>query len=251
MTSRTELVDFLDELLAPDVSLDDASNNGLQVAGTDTVRRIVFGVDACLALFEAAANADFVVVHHGLSWGGGIERATGVTGDRLRSLFVHGVSLYASHLPLDRHPDVGHNAVIARELGIRDKVPFFPYHGTTIGWSGDLPEARSVANIAEALGTVLGANARGIGDTERPVRRLGIVSGGGADAVEICRKEGVECLITGEFTHRHHHLAAETDTPVIVGGHYATETPGLREVMARVEKAFDVDCQFIDLPTGL
>lgn len=253
MVSCSELVQYLDALLNPESGIDDPSNNGLQVQGTDAVRRAVFGVDACRALFEVAVDADaaFVFVHHGLSWGGGIRTATGVPGERLRLLLANGVSLYASHLPLDMHAEVGHNAVMARELQLGELRPFFKYHGTTIGWAGTLPQPSTPAAVAARLTDLLGGAAKTVGEADRQIHRLGIVSGGGADAVEDCAEAGIDCLVTGEFTHQHYHTALEANVPVVVGGHYATETPGIREVMARVQEQFGVDCAFVDLPTGL
>lgn len=253
MISRSQLVTYLDELLNPGGTIEDPSNNGLQVEGFDELNRVVFGVDACQALFDAAAdrNADFVFVHHGLSWGGGIRAVTDVVARRLRTLLSNGVSLYASHLPLDMHPEVGHNAVLAHELGLDQRRAFFPYHGTKIGWAGVLPKAAPVAEIAERIAEVAGGTPDIVGGADREVLNVGIVSGGGADAIDCCKAASVDCLVTGEFTHQHYHAALEADIPVIVGGHYATETPGVKAVMSRVQSLFDVQCEFIDLPTGL
>lgn len=253
MISRSQLVTYLDELLIPDGAVEDPSNNGLQVEGLEEVNRIIFGVDACQALFDAAADgdADFVFVHHGLSWGGGIQAVAGGVARRLRTLLANGASLYASHLPLDMHPEVGHNAVLAHELGLEQLRAFFPYHGTKIGWAGALSDAAPVAEIAGRIAEFAGCEPTIVGAADRPIVNVGIVSGGGADAVEYCAAAGVDCLVTGEFTHQHYHPAVEADIPVIVGGHYATETPGVKAVMSRVESLFDVQCEFIDLPTGL
>ena len=182
MISRSQLVTYLDELLNPEGAIEDPSNNGLQVEGVDGLNRIIFGVDACQALFDAAAdaNADFIFVHHGLSWGGGIQAVTGGVARRLRTLLANGVSLYASHLPLDMHPEVGHNAVLANELGLEQRRAFFPYHGTKIGWSGALVEAATVAEIAGRIAEVAGCEPMIVGAADRPVINVGIVSGGGA-----------------------------------------------------------------------
>lgn len=253
MISRSQLVTYLEELLTPEGGIEDPSNNGLQVEGLDEVKRIVFGVDACQALFDAAAdrNADFVFVHHGLSWGGGIQAITAGVARRLRTLLSNGVSLYASHLPLDMHPEVGHNAVLAQELGLEQRRAFFPYHGTKIGWAGALAEATPVAEIAGHIAEFAGGTPVIVGAADRPVATVGIVSGGGADAVDCCSTAGVDCLVTGELTHQHYHAAVEADVPVIVGGHYATETPGVKAVMSRIQSLFDVQCEFVDLPTAL
>lgn len=254
MIPRDSLVEALDDLLQPENgSVDDVSNNGLQVEGMSEVRRAVFGVDACRDLFERAVaeSADFVFVHHGLSWGGGLKRLTGMTAGRLRPLFENGISLYASHLPLDMHPELGHNAVMARELGIQHPEPFFRYGETEIGWGGDLPEAAAVRELAERLDEMLDTDSYLVGDPETPISRVGIVSGGGADAVSECAEAGYGCLITGEMKHSEYHTASELDVCVVAGGHYCTEMPGVKAVMEWVEENFDVECSFVDLPTGL
>lgn len=121
MIQLSEITAYLDELLAVDSVPGDVSNNGLQVEAANEVGSAIFGVDACQALFDAAVaqNADFIFVHHGLSWGGEPRRFTGITGTRLGTLFAEGINLYAVHLPLDAHPEIGHNALLADMIGLR------------------------------------------------------------------------------------------------------------------------------------
>ncbi len=253
MVKRDELTGFLDALLAPPPELSDKSNNGLQVEGAAEVRRVVFGVDACLALFEhaVAESAQYVFVHHGISWGGGLRRLTGMTAARLRVLFQNDVSLYASHLPLDRHPEVGHNAAIAHRLGLEGTEPFFMYDGAPIGFHGRLAESSGIEAFADRVGSALHCEVRTYGRAAGAVRRVGVVSGGAADAVEEARRLGLEVLVTGEVEHAHVHLIAESGVTVLAAGHYRSECPGVEAVMARVADAFDVECLFADLPTGL
>lgn len=253
MATRDELAGWLDELLMPNGVVEDVSNNGLQVEGAAEVERAVFGVDGCLALFEAAVDldADFVFVHHGLSWGGGIRWLTGPTAARVRTLLANGISLYASHLPLDMHPAIGHNAEIAKALGLTDRQPFFAYQGIHIGYSGTVANSATIAGIADSLGAFLGCSPAIVGDAEAQVRRVGIVSGGAPEAVEACPPSRVDCLVTGEFDHQHVHAARELGIPVVAGGHYATETPGVKAVMSRVKESFEIACEFVDMPTGL
>ena len=251
---RAEVTAYLDKLLMPPGAVDDASNNGLQVEGRDMVNRVVFGVDASLALFEAAAAAaaDLVVVHHGISWGGGLKRLTGIEAGRLRVLFAAELSLYACHLPLDGHPEVGNNAVIARLLGLPDAVPFAAYGGLEIGRSGRLPEPLFLSVFASRVEEALKAEAvQVLPFGPRTVSRVGIVSGGGADALGDCAALGLDCLLTGEVLHQHVHPAREMGISVIAAGHYRTETTGIRAVMERVEQDLGLECRFVDLPTGL
>ncbi|MCF7854792.1 MAG: Nif3-like dinuclear metal center hexameric protein, partial [Candidatus Pacebacteria bacterium] len=229
MINRNELVTFLDDFLLTPCPCKDASNNGLQVEGGDDVERIVFGVDACLELFEKAveADADAVVVHHGLSWNDSLKYLTGLNAARVGLLLRNEVSLYAAHLPLDMHPRVGHNAVIAERLAISNREPFFKYGDSEIGWRGELATEmkldRLVAEVDRVLKTV--SSVTSFGPTT--IRRVGIVSGGAPDALECCAAEGLDCLITGEMDHTHYHTAKELGVNVIAAGHYRSEVPGL------------------------
>lgn len=254
MIDRDTLAEALDELLEPeDGPVEDVSNNGLQVEGGEHVERIIFGVDACRGLFDAAVerDADCIFVHHGLSWGGGLKRLTGMTAGRVRPLFENGISLYASHLPLDMHPEVGHNAVLARALEVQGPEPFFDYHGVRIGFGGELAESLPARDLSGRLDQFLGSESLIVGDPTRQIGSVGIVSGGGADAVSECAQVGYDCLITGEMKHSEYHTARELDVCVIAAGHYRTETPGVRAVMQWCERRFEVECEFVDLPTGL
>ena len=254
MLERDALVDWLDNLLRPeDGPIDDASNNGLQVEGKPEVERVVGGVDACRQLFERAAaeRADFVLVHHGLSWGGGLKRLTGLAAGRVRTLFAHEISLYASHLPLDMHPKIGHNAVLARKLDIEAPEPFFPYNGREIGFAGDLPEVMSAGKLGQRVDDLLGGSCTLVGERKAEIQRVGVVSGGGADAVSECPGAGCDCLITGEMKHSEFHTAAELGVCVIAAGHYRTEMVGVKALLERMRAELPVESSFISLPTQL
>ncbi|MBT3378953.1 MAG: Nif3-like dinuclear metal center hexameric protein [Lentisphaerae bacterium] len=253
MTRRDDLVSWLDALLAPEGACQDSSNNGLQVTGADEVKRIVFGVDACLGLFLEAVerDADFVVVHHGLSWGPGIRYFTGQIADRLRVLFANGTSLYASHLPLDAHPEVGNNAVIAAKMGLVSPRAFARYGGIEIGWEAELAEPETRTGFAERVNLTLGAAATVLPAGPETVRRVGVVSGGAADMVAECSERGIDTLVTGELGHMHVHPAREYGVNVIAAGHYRTEVFGVQALMERVRTGFPgIVCEFVELPTG-
>lgn len=253
MITRRDLVTYLDELLRPPPALQDSSRNGLQVEGTDAIHRVAFGVDASLALFQAAAewDAQAIVVHHGLFWREGYTRVVGAEATRLRVLLGTGMNLYASHIPLDCHPRVGHNAVIAERLGLSDREAFGTYGGIAIGWRGRLPQPLPLEALADRVGAALETTCHilAVGHTG-PVRTVGIVSGGGADLVSQCPAAGVECLVTGEITHQAFHPAREAATPIIAAGHYATEVWGLHALATELPQTLAVECRFLDLPTG-
>jgi len=254
MARLNELVKWLDDRLALAAIPDDDSNNGLQVEAGGDVRKAVFGVDATQALIERAAEvgADFIFVHHGLSWGNGFRRLQGLDARRVGALFRAGISLYAAHLPLDAHPQVGHNACIARLLGLARTRHFARYHGADIGVAGELAPTRRAGDLARILADGIGGGQTIYGEPDRELRTVGVISGGaGPQGILAAAAEGLDALVTGEVTHTAYHMVAETGLTVIAAGHYASETPGVHAVMAEVAGRFAIQAQFIDLPTGL
>lgn len=247
------LVDFLDDYLRLRDFTEDVSNNGLQVEGSPEVSRAVFGVDACQMLFDRAAeiSADFIFVHHGLSWGSNPKVLTGIEALRFGSLFRQRQSLYAAHLPLDAHPLSGNNAQLAKLLKLHKLEAFFRYDGCFIGWRGKLSAEREAAEIAAELEAHFpGAPIKLLGAGK--VKKVAVVSGGGGVSSVVQAHEcGADLLVTGEMEHIMYHVALEYNLPVISLGHYASETVGPRAMMEVVRAKFGIDCSFIDLPTGL
>jgi dinuclear metal center protein, YbgI family len=256
MPTINEVSAYLNEILNLKAFGNDCSNNGLQFEGSQNVTKAVFGVDACAGLFmdAADADADFIFVHHGLSWGGSLKRITGVDAERIAILAANNISLYAAHLPLDANPDFGHNALIARQLELDKVEPFGSYDGYKIGFAGNLRRMRKVEDVAEYLNENLPSECdlSIIGEASRKVKKIGVISGGGAFPALFSemRAEGVECLVTGEFTHESYHYALETGIPVIALGHYRSEIPGVLAVKELVEEKFGIPCAFTDIPTG-
>ena len=250
-----ELTSFLDETLKLGDFPNDYSNNGIQVEGESEVTRAVFAVDACLESIEYAEDtkADLLFVHHGISWGTGFRRLTGMTAKRLRVLFNSGITLYAAHLPLDAHPTLGNNACISRVLGLKNLTPFFELNGASVGFSGTLSRACTAETLAGKLKAASGsAECDFYGDPEGRFKRIAVVSGSvGESVLQQAAECGVELLVTGEIGHQHYHPARELGLNVLAAGHYATETFGPRAVMAEVAKRFDVEVEFADFPTGM
>lgn len=247
---RDELVSYLNKRLNLNGFAGDVSNNGLQVAGAEDITKIIVGVDGCMALFQKAvqAQAQFIIVHHGISWGSEPRRFTGITAERLKLLFQHNISLYACHLPLDAHPELGNNACLCNEAGIVNRVPCCSYHGLNIGFAGEFAEPLTLKMLAAKMG---GAHSL-IGDPEKVLRSAAIVSGGGGnDALDDAVMRKADVLITGELTHEMYHSALENNMTVLALGHYASETRGVRAVLADLQKTFALPGEFIDIPTGL
>lgn len=231
----------------------DYSNNGLQIEASEDITKVAFAVDACAASLNSAADcgAQLLVVHHGISWGDGFKRLTGAMGQRAGIAFRRGVSLYGMHLPLDMHPTIGNNAVLADMLSLQNRVPFFECMGAPIGISGELPTPMTAPQLADCVGTALAATATVAVDNGRLIRRLGIVSGSGGSAVADACECGLDALLTGEFHHQDYHPAMEESLSVISAGHYATETTGIRKLCDWTRENLSLDTEFIDLPTGL
>ncbi len=249
-----EVAKYLDELLDIQAVPGDASNNGLQVEAGNLVNKAVFGVDACQSLFEAALakGADFVFVHHGISWGSEPRRFTGITASRLELLFKNGISLYAAHLPLDAHTKIGHNALLADIVKLRKRYSFANYSGCDIGCCGVLPEAYQVNHLVRKFESGLDCKAQVFGNLDKNLEKIGIISGGGGlDGLMACVDEGIDCFVTGEMSHSMYHYVKESGITVVMLGHYHSETPGVKAVMNEIEKKFDIDCEFVDIPTGL
>ena len=252
----SELTSFLDSQLAiGDIS--DVSNNGVQCDGASQLLGAGFAVDACEATIRAAIDAEcnFLFCHHGLSWGGGIARLTGYTRRRFALLIAHQVTLYAAHLPLDRHPEFGNNAVLCDLLGIpaASRLPFGLYHGNAIGFRGMIPAPMALGELSALLDRELATQCRCWDNRAgQPIRQIAVVSGGGADAIEEAADAGCDCLLTGEFSQQYYHPARDLGIDVIAAGHYATEATGPKAVMELVRRHFPhLHCVFLDYPTGL
>ena len=247
--SLATLVAALDAEMRGELFHDD-SNNGLQVACSDKpIRKVCCGVDASLACFEAAAaqGADLVICHHGISWGSSLRRITGLNYRRIAFLMHHDMALWACHLPLDAHPVLGNNAVLARALGLRRCQPFGIYHGTPIGVSGTLARPLACAEFERRLTAAIGprVNAMRFGATR--IRTVGIVSGGAAAEVEQAAEAGLDAYVSGEATLQGYNLAEQHGINAFFCGHYATERFGVQAVGRWIESHFGIPSVFIDL----
>ena len=247
-----KLIDYLDDYLRVG-EIEDESQNGLQVEGPDEIKRVAFAVDACLASFEQAVaeGAQLLVVHHGLFWSEP-QRLIGPHFERVKTLIEGRCGLYAVHLPLDAHRQVGNNAEMARLLELRDTRPFGTYHGLDIGVAGvlepplDLPAL--IGRLIDALGT---PPVRVLDHGPDEVRTVGCVSGGAASMMDQAAHEGLDAYITGETSHAFFHQAAELGLNVFFAGHYATETLGVKALARHLEDRFALDTVFMRIPTGM
>lgn len=247
------ILGYLDDLLSPG-AFADYGPNGLQVPGPGEVRTVVTGVSAGAELFERAAqlDADLVLVHHGLFWSGAPLALTASAKHRLQLLFEHDMALAAYHLPLDGHPEVGNNALLAAGLGCVAHEPFAHHRGTPIGvaarFDGDGPTAAElVARVARLTGREPLAFLAG---PER-VRTIAIVSGAGSNYLAEAIAAGHDAFLTGEPTERVMTHAEEEAIHYIAAGHYATETFGVRRVGELLAERFGVRHEFVDIPNPI
>jgi dinuclear metal center YbgI/SA1388 family protein len=246
----TELTTYLDHFLHLH-DYQDRSNNGLQVQGDFDVTRVAFAVDACLAAFQAAVakSAQLLIVHHGLFWSEHIQ-VTGTHYERLKTLLCAGCGLYAAHIPLDAHPEVGNNIQLAQLAGLQNIQPWGKHQGDVIGCMGDLPQAMPVAELNARLEAHIGKGNR-VQTGRGLARRVAVLSGFGVDYAAQAVAAGADTLITGETSHTWYHPVLEHGLNVIYGGHYNTEKVGPQALQRRLTTEFKLDTFFIDLPTGL
>ena len=252
----TELVDRLDEeLRTADYADLDASANGLQVGPRDAeVERVAFAVDGVRETVERAAeaDADLLVTHHGLSWGG-IERVTGRQYDRIAPLIERDLALYVSHLPLDGHEELGNAAGVADVLELSDREPFGEMGPEHIGQRGRAAEPYAPEELRDRLASELDTGPRDVRLLEFGPDRIedvAIVTGSGTDWLDEAVAAGADALVTGEGKGKVYHEAKEAGINVVLAGHYATETFGVRALRKLVE-GWGFETTYLDVPTGL
>ncbi len=246
--SRNALVQAADEWLQPQL-FKDYGPNGLQVEGRERVRHVVSGVTASRALIDAAIadGADAVVVHHGLFWRGQDGRVTGWMKQRLQRLLAHDINLIAYHLPLDAHPTLGNNVQLARVLGIA-LADGERFGDQRLGFVGEraMPSAHALADdVAARLGRGVTVVAE---PTDRPVRRIGLCTGGAQGYFEAAIAAGVDVFITGEISEPQAHYARESGVAFIACGHHASERYGAPALAQALADRFGLTHRFIDVP---
>lgn len=252
------LVDYLDRYLRiREVPDEPSALNGLQVENRGQVSRIVAAVDATEATIQglgATGGAVMLLVHHGLFWDGN-QPVTGRRYRRIKGLLDRDAALYAAHIPLDVHSEVGNNAVLARRLGLTGTSEFGSYRGIPLGVMGEAPPAlrprsalgqaiaRELAVPREAVRVVAGGRAE--------VHRVGIITGGAGSMIAQAHEAGCDTFITGEGSAHHFHDAMELGLNVCFAGHYATETVGVGALAEHLAGRFGLPWEFHDHPTGM
>jgi dinuclear metal center YbgI/SA1388 family protein len=252
-----DIVQYLDGYLRiRDVPDERNAVNGLQVENQGLCGGIVAAVDASQATIEGViaegpgrgGAAPLLLVHHGLFWDGNVP-LTGRRYRRVAALLEHDIALYSAHIPLDLHPEVGNNAVLARRLGMRETRPFGRYRGTAIGVAGDLDVSRD--ELTHRLDSLLDTRCKLIPGGPERCARVGIVTGAAGNQIAEAREAGLDTFITGEGAHHTYFDAMEWGINLIYAGHYATEQVGVQALAEHLGLRFELPWEFHWHPTGM
>ena len=251
MASLAEVVRYTDDYLRVR-EIEDWANalNGLQIQNSGSVTKIGAAVDVSTRVLNEAArrDVDLLLVHHGLFWPG-LQTVTGALHRQLKLAMEKNIALYSAHLPLDIHPEVGNNAQLARALGLKSTSRFFEEKGSLIGIKARSSQPREV--LIRKLRKVLGGPVKSFNFGPKKANSLGIITGGAGSEIYKVAQDKIDMFITGEAPHWAAIAAEELGINLVLGGHYATETFGVKALAAHLSKKFRVPFEFIDCPTGL
>lgn len=257
MATAREIASWLDEVLhTRDIPDYPGALNGLQLDNRAPIRALACAVDYSTATVDETIRlgANMLLIHHGMFWGAP-QPLRGPAYERLAALFHHDVAVYSSHLPLDLHPELGNNALLARRLGLSPTAGFATFKTVEIGVSGeaDLPTQQLVDAASEFTRELGGSVVASPFARDRRTHRWGICTGAGADndTIREALERGIDTMIVGEGPHHTAVAARDHGLVIIYAGHYATETLGVRALAQRVSEEFEVAPHFIHLPTGL
>jgi dinuclear metal center YbgI/SA1388 family protein len=253
MPDRDEILDWCDDLLDCG-SFEDYGPNGLQVPGRRQVSKVATGVSANLETLERAVEdgAELVMTHHGLLWGDEVASLSVPMAARLRALLCADCSLAAYHLPLDAHPEIGNNALLRQALGLApDDRPFGRAKGSAVGLIGRAPNPLQLDELARRLADVVGREPLVFDSGPQRISTVGIVTGAGGFALHEAGPLGLDALITGEPSEPVMGEAREYGVHFLAGGHYATETMGIRRLGDLVADRFGIEHEFIDVPNPI
>ncbi|MDV7104053.1 Nif3-like dinuclear metal center hexameric protein [Vibrio sp. TH_r3] len=243
-----QLEALLNQKLSPEL-IKDYCPNGLQVEGTSQVKKIVTGVTASIALIEKAIalNADAILVHHGYFWKGEPEPIRGMKGERIKALIKNDINLYAYHLPLDIHPELGNNAQLAQLLGIEvegglEATP------QSVAMYGSLKSTLSADEFAQKIESVLNRVPLHISsEVNKSIKTVGWCTGGGQDYIDLAAAKGLDAFISGEISERTTYSAREQDIHFFSAGHHATERYGVKALGEWLAREYGFDVEFIDI----
>jgi len=250
MISDSELVTYLNEYLRVE-EIDDYGTNGIQIDAPKPLDKIGVTVDCRIDVVNKAVqeDIDMLFCHHGLIWGG-IDRITEGNYDIIKHLMDNNTALYMAHLPLDIHPELGNNVELARLIGAESKEFFYKDMGKEVALMTELSEKKHVKDIASKIEDGLDTKTVSLQENVK-VKKIGLMTGKGGDALLDAKDKGAELFITGEREHSIYTKAVNNNIPLIMAGHYATETLGVKAVMDIIKEKFGKECKFISSETPL
>lgn len=238
----------LNMLLKPEL-FKDYCPNGLQVEGREEIRTLITGVTACRALIDQAVSeqADMLLVHHGYFWRGEDPSVTGIKRARIQALLAHDINLFAYHLPLDVHPELGNNAQLGKLLGLQPSGEFASYQGRNIGMIGNLKSGCSVGDFASLLQTRLHRKPLVIEGGRKEIKTIAWCTGAAQGYIEEAVDAGVDAFLTGEISEPTVHIARESGIAFFSAGHHATERYGVQAIGKYLAEKFELRHSFIDV----
>ncbi len=252
MISDSKLVKQLDEWLSIE-EIEDDSLNGVQVDAGAEIEKISFAVDARIDTIKETvkSGSDLLIVHHGMIWGGGLGRLAGDTYRKVKILMKNDVGLYAAHLPLDIHPQIGNNVQLAELLGAEPSGRFLEYKGRDIALLAEFDQGMELDEIEFKISKKLDIEPFVLDprNSKEDIEKIGILTGKGGKALSEAYELGADLFVTGERSYMTHNEAIDIGMPIIFAGHYATETLGVKKLMDVIEDEFDHDCEFIETKT--
>ena len=223
--------------------------NGLQIEGVEQVKKIITGVTANQALIDIAIeeNADAILVHHGFFWKGESQEIVGMKYNRIKALIENGINLYAYHLPLDVHPELGNNAQLAKLLGITDRRPLEPWDKRSVGRVGKFEQVVTADELSARIESVLSRKPLHIDGGKKEIKSIAWCTGGGQDYISIAAEQGIDAFISGEISERTVHIAREMGIHYYAAGHHATERYGVQALGEWLKDELALDVEFVDI----
>jgi dinuclear metal center YbgI/SA1388 family protein len=224
--------------------------NGLQLTGGAEIKKVAAAVDASLPVVRdaVAAGVDLLIVHHGMFWSGA-QPIVGGLHEKLKLAMDAGLAIYSCHIPLDVHPDLGNNALLAKAIGLESPEPFFDWKGIKLGLKAQIGE--SLLDLAGKVETAVGSKVHVCAGGKSEAGVVGVITGGAGGEIGAIAAQGIDTFVTGEGPHWSYTAAQELGVNIVYGGHYATETFGVKALAAALEERFSVKWEFLDHPTGL
>lgn len=246
--SSTKMEGALNQLLAPH-KIKDYCPNGLQIEGKSQIQKVVTGVTACQELIDIAIakQADAILVHHGYFWKGEPEVLKGMKRERIAALIKHDINLFAYHLPLDVHPELGNNAQLAQRLGIKLRRGLEPWDPLSVAQVGKFAEPITPQELSQRLNVALEREPLWIDGNKPEIRSVAICTGGGQNYIDLAASQGIDAFISGEVSERTVYTAREMNIHYYSAGHHATERYGVQAVGEWLAENYGLDVEYVEI----